>query len=128
MGRRGAIREDVTEMAAAVGTMHLGALHAIGTVDGLLHRARLRVVEARPAGAALELGLGHEQLLPAARAGEGAGALLEVQRAASRPLGAVLAHDVELLGRQNLAPFGLGMRDRVSLHVHRSAPLYRPPM
>src|SRR4051812_30712972 len=127
-GRRRAIRKDVAEMAAAAAAMRFSASHAVGTVVRFLDRARFRIVEARPAGAALELLLRLEQLLPAARAGEGAGALLVIERAASRPLGAVLAHDVELLGRQNLAPLGLGVGDGISLHVHRSAPLYRPPM
>src|SRR4029079_10443691 len=102
-GGRGAVREDVAEMAAAAAAMALGADHAIGTVVRFFDRARFRIVEARPAGAALELFLRLEQFLTAARAGESAGALLVVQRAASRPLGAVLAHDLELLGRQDLA-------------------------
>ena len=36
-----------------------------------------------------------------------------VERAAARRLGAVLAHDVVLLGRQQLAPFGVGAGDGV---------------
>src|SRR5207244_4993943 len=87
--RRRAVREDVAEMAAAAAAMHLGAGHAVGAVDGLLDRAGFRVIEARPPRAALEFRFRDEQLLPAARTGEMSGALLEVQRAASRPLGAV---------------------------------------
>src|SRR5580704_3406855 len=52
-GRR-AVVEDVAEMAAAAAAIHLGALHAPAAVGGGVDRARLRVVEARPAGAALE--------------------------------------------------------------------------
>ncbi len=55
------------------------------------------------------------KLLPAAGAFEAAGALLEIQRAASRPLGAVLTHDVILLGREQRTPFGVGMGDRIGL-------------
>src|SRR4051794_40046704 len=102
-GRRRAVREDVAEVAAAAAAMAFGAHHAIGMVVRFLERAGLRIVEARPAGAAFEFLLRFEQLLPAPRAGEGAGALLEIQRAASGPLGAVLAHDVELLGGEQLA-------------------------
>src|SRR5215203_6103046 len=99
-GRRRPVRKDVAEMTAATAAMHLGSDHAVGAIHGLLDRPRLRIVEARPAGAALELLLRRKQRLPATGTRERAGALLEVQRAASRPLGAVLAHDVELLWRQ----------------------------
>src|SRR5262245_51160281 len=100
-------------MAAAAAAMHLGADHAVAAVDRVLDRARLRIVEARPAGAALELLLRLEQHLIATGTGECAGALLEIERAASRPFGAVLAHDVVLLGREQLAPLGIAMRDRI---------------
>ena len=50
--------------------MHLGAHHAVAAVGRGLDRARHRVVEARPAGAALELELRLEQRLVAAGAGE----------------------------------------------------------
>src|ERR1700752_4053772 len=98
-GRRRAVGEDMAEMTAAAAAMAFGADHAVGAILRFLDRAGLGIVEARPAGAALELLLRLEQHLPAARAGEGAGALLVVERAAARPLGAVLAHDVKLLGR-----------------------------
>src|SRR5581483_10330303 len=99
--------------AAAAAAMHLGAHHAVAAIGGGFDRVGLGIVEARPAGAALELALGPEQRLAAAGAGERAGAFLVVQRAASRHLGAVLAHDVILLGRQKLAPLCLGVRDRI---------------
>src|SRR3954463_7618492 len=72
-GRRRAVREDVTEVAAAAAAMAFGAHHAIGVVVLFLERPGLRIVEARPAGAAFEFLLRLEQLLPATRAGEGAG-------------------------------------------------------
>src|SRR5436305_14299463 len=54
-GRRRAVRKDMTQMAAATAAIHLGADHTVGAVLGFLDRARFRIVEARPAGAALEL-------------------------------------------------------------------------
>src|SRR5262245_33646997 len=116
--RRRAVLEYVAEMAAAAAAMHLGAHHAVAAVLGALHRARDRIVEARPAGAALELLLGDEQRLAAARAGEGAGALLVIERAAAGGLGAVAAQDVVLLGREQAAPLLVGVGDRVLLACH----------
>src|SRR5205814_1308289 len=103
-GRRRAVVEDVPEMAAAAAAVHLRADHAVALVRAGLHRAGCWIVEARPAGAALELLLRYEQRLIAPRADERAGAFLEVERAAARRLGAVLAHDRVLLGREPLAP------------------------
>jgi hypothetical protein len=58
-----------------------------------------RVVEARPAGAALELQLGLETAAVPQPAQEKVPcALLVQQRAAARPLGAVVAHHLVLLG------------------------------
>src|SRR5262245_8935911 len=96
-------------MAAAAAAMHLRADHAVAAVLGRLDGVGHGVVEARPAGAALELPLGDEQRLVTAGAGERAGAFLEIERAAARRLGAVLAHDGVLLGRQQLAPLRLGV-------------------
>src|SRR4051794_35136546 len=120
-------------MAAAAAAVHLGADHAVGGVGRRLYRAFLRVVEARPAGAAVELPFRHEQGLAAAGAGEGAAPLLVIERAASRRLGAVTAQHYVLLGREQLAPFLVGVRHRVvlgihgSLHSAGSPVLYGPP-
>src|SRR5262245_41854257 len=100
MGRRRAVGEDMAEVAAAAAAMDLGAPHAVAVVERFLDCTGLWVVEARPAGAALELGLRHEQFLPAAGTRKRARALLIIERAASRRLGAMLAHDVELFGRE----------------------------
>src|SRR6266852_6176526 len=86
--RRRAVVEYVAEMAAAAAAMHLGARHAVAAIDRGLDRARLRIVEARPAGAALEFALRDEQRLAAARAGKRARALLVIERAAARHRGA----------------------------------------
>ena len=71
-GRRRAVVEHVAEMAAAAAAMHLVARHAMAGVGVALDRARQRIVEARPAGAALEFLLGDEQRLVAGRADKGA--------------------------------------------------------
>src|ERR1700712_4745475 len=105
MRRRRAVVEDVAEMAAAAIAMHLGAHHPVALVDGILDRAGHRIVEARPAGTALELLLRDEQRLRAAGADEGAVPLLEIERTASGRFGAVLAHHRVLFGREELAPF-----------------------
>src|SRR5690606_3689734 len=105
-------------MAAAGRAMDLGADHAVGTVLAGLDRAGQGIVEARPAGAALEFQARTEQLLPAAGAGEAAGPLLVQQRAASRPLGAVLAHDMVLLRREPRRPSGVAVGDGKGLGGH----------
>src|SRR5581483_1972390 len=102
MSGRRTVFKDVAEMAAATAAMHFGADHAPAAIARGFDRTGNRIVEARPAGAALELGLGAEQLLVAAGAVKRARALLMQQRAAAGTLGAVLAHDVILLGRQQL--------------------------
>ena len=44
--------------------------------------------------------------------------LLVKQRAAARPLGAVPAHDLVLLGGQDRPPFGVGVRYREVVLFH----------
>src|SRR4051794_28282730 len=61
-GRRRAAREDVAEMTAAAAAMAFGPHHTVAAVMRFLHRAGLRIVEARPTGAALEFLLRPEQL------------------------------------------------------------------
>src|SRR5215469_8811696 len=60
-GRLRTIVKDVAEMAAAAAAMHLGAHHAKGAVLGLADGIFEWLIEARPAGTALELGFGREQ-------------------------------------------------------------------
>src|SRR5258706_3521192 len=69
--------------------------------------------EARPAGARLELHLGGVERQATAGAGEDTRPLLVVQRARPGTLGAFLAHDVERLGRQALAPLVLRQLQRL---------------
>src|ERR1700761_6018912 len=87
VGRRRAVLEDMAEMAAAAAAMHFGAGHEIAVVGRGLDRSRLRIVETRPAGAAVELLLRYEQRLAAADASKRAGALFVVERATARRLG-----------------------------------------
>src|SRR5262245_4794628 len=120
--RRRAVLEYVAEMAAAAAAMHLGADHAVARVGRGLDSARHRVVEARPAGAALEFLLRHEQRLPAAGAAEGPGALLVIERTAAGRLGAVPAQHLVLLGRQQAPPLGFAVADPILLVGHVRAP------
>src|SRR5215475_5604758 len=55
--RRRAVVENVTEMTEATCAMHLGARHEKRAVSLGLHGIRQWPIEARPACAALELGL-----------------------------------------------------------------------
>ena len=82
-GRLRPIVEDVAEMAAAAAAMNFGAQHPEGAVFGLADGVLERLVEARPAGAALKFGLRGEQRQVAAGAGEDALAMLLEQRARS---------------------------------------------
>src|ERR1700759_26022 len=84
-GRLRSVVENVAEMAAAAAAMDLGAQHAEGAVFRLADRILQRLVEAGPAGAAFELGVGGEQRQVAAGAGEGALAMLLQERARTRP-------------------------------------------
>ena len=90
-GGRRTVGKDVTEMTAALRAVHFRPRHAVGAIDRLFERARMRRMKAGPAGARLELGVVGEKLLPAAGARERAGALLGEQRAAAGPLGRMAA-------------------------------------
>src|SRR5271165_3898131 len=103
--------EDVAEMAAAATAMHFVPHHAKGAVLGGADGIVERFVEARPTGAALELGLGGEQRQVAAGAGEDALAVLLQQRAGPRTFGALIAQDFILLRGKLGAPLGLGLLD-----------------
>src|SRR6185295_13426695 len=56
-----AVGEDVPEVGAAVGAAHLDPLHPVRGVLDVLHGVGDRLVEARPAAAGVELGVGLEQ-------------------------------------------------------------------
>src|SRR5262245_45160269 len=109
-------------MAAAAAAMHLGANHAVAAVFRGLDRARDRIIEARPAGAALEFPLRLEQPLAAARTRERAVPLLVVQGTAAGRLGGMTAQHFVLFGREQLAPLRVRMGDRTWLAFHRVTP------
>src|SRR2546423_10076647 len=80
-GRLRPVVEDVPEVAAAAAAVNFGPQHAEGPVLGFADRVVQRLIEARPAGAALELGLRGEQRQVATGAGEDAFAMLVEKRA-----------------------------------------------
>src|SRR3981081_4481572 len=110
-GRLRPIVEDVTEMAAAAAAVNFGSQHPKGAVFGLADGVLERLIETRPAGAALEFRLRGKQRQVAAGASEDALAMLLEQRARSRPLGALLAQNLILLRRQLRAPLRIGLFD-----------------
>jgi hypothetical protein len=112
--RRGAVVEDVAEVATATFAQDLGAGHAetriLPELDVLRHRG---LVEARPAGAGVELRPGGEQLRAAARASVGAVVLDVDVLAGERPLSRLTPQHLVLLGTQSLAPLLVGQLDLV---------------
>src|SRR4051794_20377434 len=75
-GRRRAVVEHVTEMAAAAAAMHFRARDAERAVFAGRHGVIERRPETRPAGVAIELGVRREQVEPAPGATERASAML----------------------------------------------------
>src|SRR5215831_11085100 len=128
MGGRRAVVEDMAEMTAAPAAVDFGAGHAVAPVDRGFDRTFRGIVEARPAGAAVEFLLRHEQWLGAPRTYKGAVAFFVIERAASRRLGAVLAHDLVLLRREQPSPFLVGMGDGVALGFHDRSWCFLPRM
>src|SRR4051812_26917874 len=108
----GAVREDVSEVAAAFGAEHLGAHHPVRRVGLLVHGLLARRRRERgPAAAGVVLRVGFEELCAAA--GAAVRAVFEgvVVLAAERRLRPLFAEDAVLSGRQLLAPFLLGLLD-----------------
>src|SRR5881628_4274512 len=102
-------------MRVATGAAHLGPPHAVGTVSMFLDRAFLyRLVETWPAGAGFILRFGAEERLPATGAHVHSGIFRLVVFAGKRRLGSGLAHDLKLLRREFLLPFGFGFLDFLS--------------
>src|SRR5215470_10751154 len=89
-GGFGAVLEDVSEMAAATAAMNFRSGHKKTSVGFGFDRAVERRPEARPAGAAVELGVRSKKRLAAAGAMVDPGAVLFVERARSGALGAML--------------------------------------
>src|SRR5882724_1941908 len=119
--RLGAVGKDVAEMSGTAGAMHLGARHeeaAVGLgLDGFLAG---RLIEARPAGAGIELRRRIEHRLAAADAGIRPRLMMVPELAGEGALGAVLASHLVLLGRQLLAPLRIALFDlvlRLCIHL-----------
>src|SRR5262249_43556550 len=109
-GRR-AVLEDMAQMSAAAPAMHLGTWQQQQVVGGGADRVRQRPIEARPAGLAVVFGFRREQRKIAARAGKRAFALLVVERARARGLGAVPTQDVVLRLAEDGSPFAVALLD-----------------
>src|SRR5262249_46089498 len=97
--------------ATAALAVDLCASREQALVDAGGYRIFEGCIEARPAGAAVELGLRREQGKIAPRAQVGAGRILLVKGAAPGALRAVFAQDVELLAGGVFAPLLLALGD-----------------
>src|SRR5262245_11918141 len=106
------VGEDMAEMRIARRAADLGAAHEPRAVLVLAHGVRLgRRPEAGPAGAGIEFCIRRKQRRTAAHAFEHAVALFTVERMREGGLGAVLAGDAVLLGREQLSPLLVGLGD-----------------
>src|SRR5467141_5203489 len=124
-GRFGAVIEDVTQMAAAAAAVNGGSHHAEARVPGCPDGSLDRRPEAWPAGSTVEFRGRGEQVEVTARASKVASPLLVQQRAGEGTLGRALAQHGKLVGRQELAPLGVGMRDLEGLTPRRRDPPWR---
>src|SRR5678815_3342621 len=113
-GGLGTVGEDVTQMRIAARAQHFGAPHEEAAIllerDGFFRHRR---PEARPARAGIVFRRRFEQRRAAADAAIEARLLVVPMLAGERPLGAVLARDVILLGRQLFFPLGIALHDLV---------------
>src|SRR5260370_33347421 len=98
--------------------MTLDPRHAVAAVFRCLGCALNRIIEARPAGAAVEFHFRHEKWLTASGARKCSSALFLIQCTAMRRLRAMLTHDFILFGRQKLAPFLVSAGHRELFGVH----------
>src|SRR5687768_8603528 len=101
-------------MAVAAGAADFCPRHAERIVAEIAHVVAVeRLVKARPAGAGLEFLAGAEERQAAQAAGVEARLLVVQERAAERPLGAVVEQNVPLLRRElSRQPVALGGGDR----------------
>ena len=105
-------------MCAIDAAVYLDADHAVAGVAGLPDEGALdRLGEAWPAGAAVELVAGIEQRrIGADREVDAIGLVVPIL-VAERRLGALLTGDAVLLGREHLAPLGVGALHAGLAHV-----------
>src|SRR5256885_14468361 len=99
-------------MTAAARAVHFRAASEQGPILARADRPRERLKEARPARAAVELGVRRKQRLAAARAAEGAGACFVIEGTGPGALGAILAQHLVGLGRELAAPVGVRLLQR----------------
>src|SRR5690606_1729850 len=127
-GRSVAVREDMTQVRAAVGAAHLGAHRAQRLVLEVLDRVRAvlglqRLVEARPPTTGVELGLRLEQLGLTRPTAVDTGRLRVGVLTDEGSLGSRLAQHLVLLGSQLCTPLLVGLLHLVS---HGTSLLSRP--
>src|SRR5258708_6265808 len=101
----------MTEMPAAATAMHLGTSHEKTAIGRGLDSVFERRIEARPAGTAVEFGVGGKQRLPTAGTMIDAGIVFLVERARTGTFGTMLAQDAKLLAGQFPAPCLVVERD-----------------
>jgi len=101
----------MAEVTAAAAAQDFGADHPVGGIGAGNDRALQRLVEARPARAAIELGRRGEQSLVAPGTGKNALAMLLVERAGEGAFGAGLPQDVIALWAQLLEPGRIALCD-----------------
>src|SRR6476646_9852744 len=99
----------MAKMYAALGAVNIVAAHDVTGVERGSDRALHRRIEARPAAAALILGLGFEQFRATTGAKVSPIPFLVVQRAGPGAFCAGLAQHTILLGRELVLPVFLGL-------------------
>src|SRR5579872_3838657 len=118
-GRLRTVVEDVAEMRPAYGALRFDAHHAMAAISLFLDRvAGNRRGEAGPAGARIELRFGSEERRPTCDAAVEPGVLFVPIWAGEGPLGAGLASNPILLGRELGAPFCVALDDLLGLRGH----------
>src|SRR5215212_10727529 len=109
-GRVRAVREDMAEVATAVGAQDLRSNHPMARVGLLLDRVLRRGGRERgPAAAGVVLRVRLEKLYAAPGAAVGPGLENVVVLVDERRFGALLPQHVVLLGRQLSPPLGVGL-------------------
>jgi hypothetical protein len=121
-GRRGTVIEYMTEMRMAAATLHLRPLHPMTVIRQIDHTALAdRLIKARPAAPALELGIALEKRIAANRAIICADLMIFLQRTAVWPLCTLLpCNRIDIL-RKNVLPLIIGQihRGRVGVRIDR---------
>jgi hypothetical protein len=109
---RGAVFEDVSQMGIALGAADFGAHHAVGRVP-VFHDASFfgGLVETRPAGAGVELGIRIKQRSAAANAVIHTRFFRVPVLARKGTLGPSFTSHMILLGRELLFPLSFRLRD-----------------